>query len=186
MVRLRHRDDRDRSPVIIFNNDGSRRRVAVAHGCIATVWRAGHIIERSDTLRLCPCRGSGKQQIWRHHSRDFGSKVTITITIAKPSIAAMTLDPVEVQQDIGDLNGRGWESAGRHTEDEVQRPEPKTADSKQDEAKSLAAKACPNKYKAGTPPTLCRKLEDQLDYLEAGRQASRTTKLECQLMCVDA
>lgn len=75
----------------------------------------------------------------------------------------MTPDPVDVPQDLGNMIGRGWDSAGRHTEDEVQKPEPKTADSKKDESTSLAArtvtrtheqraaKTCSNKDKAGTP-----------------------------------
>ena len=49
-----------------------------------------------------------------------------------------------------------------------------------------AAKTWPKKYKAGTPARICRKLEDQLEYVEAGGQAIRTTKLEYQLECVEA
>ena len=67
-------------------------------------WRAGHIIERNDTLRPCPCRGSDKYLIWRHHRSDCGSN--FTITMAKPFIVEMSPGPVHEPQDISNMSLR--------------------------------------------------------------------------------
>ena len=142
------------------------------HGSVHN-WRAGPIRECNDRLTACPCSRACQQLIGSHHTSNFCSKCTIGRSIGpvQPSKADVAADPVDVPQDLGNMLGRGLDPAGRHAGNEVQKPEPKAADSKQNEAKSLATRAwlLPEHMSSGPrrPALINTKLAHQLENVES-------------------